>query len=135
MKGCIFVSFRYLDTDTISKSWLKMYLRTRYRSKLGWFFWFGLIHVTICSNLAFYDCKFATCHMRGHYVKTSKLHFLAHALAFELRAGRPLRGPLQRGPPPGVGHRSLASQLDLGALVGHLLVECPVDRDLFLGMT
>ena len=52
MKGCIFVSFRYLDTDTITKSWLKMYLRTRYRSKLGWFFWFGPIHVTIRRNLA-----------------------------------------------------------------------------------
>ena len=52
MKGCIFVSFRYLDTDTITKSWLKMYLRSRYRSKLGWFFWFGPIHVTIRRNLA-----------------------------------------------------------------------------------
>ena len=52
MKGCIFVSFRYLDTDNITKSWLKMYLRTRYRSKLGWFFWFGPIHVTIHRNLA-----------------------------------------------------------------------------------
>ena len=49
MKGCIFVSFRYLDTDTITKSWLKMYLRTRY--KLGCFFWFGPIHMTICATL------------------------------------------------------------------------------------
>ena len=54
MKGCIFVSFTYLDTDTITKSWLKMYLRTRYRSKLGWFFWFGPIHVTIGRSL---DCR------------------------------------------------------------------------------
>ena len=52
MKGCIFVSFRYLDTDTITKSWLKMYLRTRYRSKLAWFSWFGTIHVTMRRNLA-----------------------------------------------------------------------------------
>ena len=29
-----------------------MYLRYRYRSRLGWFFWFGPIHVTICRNLA-----------------------------------------------------------------------------------
>ena len=28
-----------------------MYLRTRYRSTLGCFFWFGLIHVTIRRNL------------------------------------------------------------------------------------
>ena len=28
-----------------------MYLRTRYRSKLGWFFWFGPIHVTRRRNL------------------------------------------------------------------------------------
>ena len=27
-------------------------LRTRYRSKFGWFFWFGPIHVTIRRNLA-----------------------------------------------------------------------------------
>ena len=52
MKGCIFVSFTYLDTDTITKSWLKMYLRTRYRYKLGWFFLFGPIQVTIRRNLA-----------------------------------------------------------------------------------
>ena len=31
--------------------WEILYLRTRYRSKLGWFFWFGPIHVTICRNL------------------------------------------------------------------------------------
>ena len=31
--------------------WQILYLRTRYRSKLGWLFWFGLIHVTICCNL------------------------------------------------------------------------------------
>ena len=29
-----------------------MYLRYRYRSKLGWFFWFGPIHVTVRRNLA-----------------------------------------------------------------------------------
>ena len=29
-------------------------LRTRYRSKLGWFFSFGLIHVMICRNLVRY---------------------------------------------------------------------------------
>ena len=29
-----------------------VYLRTRYRSKLGWFFWFGPIHGTIRRNLA-----------------------------------------------------------------------------------
>ena len=29
-----------------------LYLPTRCRSKLGWFFWFGPIHVTICRNLA-----------------------------------------------------------------------------------
>ena len=29
-----------------------MYLRYRYRSRLGWFFWFGPIHVTIRRNLA-----------------------------------------------------------------------------------
>ena len=51
MKGCIFVSFRYLDTDNITKSWLKMYLRTKYRYKLGWFFLIGLIQVTICATL------------------------------------------------------------------------------------
>ena len=51
MKGCIFVSFRYFDTDNVTNSWLKMYLQTRYRSKLGWFFWFGPIHVTIRRNL------------------------------------------------------------------------------------
>ena len=28
-----------------------MYLGYRYRSKLGWFFWFGPIHVTIRRNL------------------------------------------------------------------------------------
>ena len=32
--------------------WQILDLRTRYRSKLGWFFWFGLIHVTIRRNLA-----------------------------------------------------------------------------------
>ena len=32
--------------------WQILYLRTRYRSKLGWFFWFGPIHVTIRCNLA-----------------------------------------------------------------------------------
>ena len=31
--------------------WHILYLRTRNRSKLGWFFWFGLIHVTIRRNL------------------------------------------------------------------------------------
>ena len=31
--------------------WQILYLRTRYRSKLGWFFWFGPIHVTIHRNL------------------------------------------------------------------------------------
>ena len=51
MKGCIFVSFRFLDTDNITTSWLKMYLRTRYRSKLGCIFWFGPIHATIHRNL------------------------------------------------------------------------------------
>ena len=28
-----------------------MYLQTRYRSKLGWFFWFGPIHLTVRRNL------------------------------------------------------------------------------------
>ena len=32
--------------------WQIVYLQTRYRSKLGWFFWFGLIHVRIHRNLA-----------------------------------------------------------------------------------
>ena len=32
--------------------WQILYLQTRYRSKLGWFFWFGPIHVTIRRNLA-----------------------------------------------------------------------------------
>ena len=32
--------------------WQILYLRTGYRSKLGWFFWFGTIHVTIRRNLA-----------------------------------------------------------------------------------
>ena len=31
--------------------WQIMYLRTRYRSELGWFFWFGPIDVTIRRNL------------------------------------------------------------------------------------
>ena len=60
MKGVSSVSFRYLDTDTINKSWLKMYLRYRYRSKLGWIFWFGPIHVTIRRNLACYERKKVT---------------------------------------------------------------------------
>ena len=57
MKGVSSGSFRYLDTDTINKSRLKMYLRYRYRSKLGCFFWFGPIHVTIRRNLdgIYYD--------------------------------------------------------------------------------
>ena len=33
------------------RKWQILYLRTRYRSKLGWFFWFGPIHVTIHHNL------------------------------------------------------------------------------------
>ena len=49
MKGCIF--YRYLDTDTINTSLLKMYLVYSHRSKLGWFFWFDSIHVTICCKL------------------------------------------------------------------------------------
>ena len=32
--------------------WQMLYLRTRYRTKLGWFFWFGPIHLTIRRNLA-----------------------------------------------------------------------------------
>ena len=31
--------------------WQILYLRTRHRSKLGCFFWFGPIHVTIRRNL------------------------------------------------------------------------------------
>ena len=31
--------------------WQILYLRTRYRSKLGWFFWLGPIHMTIRRNL------------------------------------------------------------------------------------
>ena len=31
--------------------WQIVYLRTRYRSKLGWFFWFSPIHVTIRRSL------------------------------------------------------------------------------------
>ena len=34
------------------EKWQILYLRTRYRSKLGWFFWFGSIHVTMRRNLA-----------------------------------------------------------------------------------
>ena len=41
--------------------WQMLYLRTRYRSKLGWFFKFGQIHVTIRHNLAFcVHCKSLT---------------------------------------------------------------------------
>ena len=59
MKGVSSGSFRYLDTDTINKSWLKMYFRYRYRYKLAWFFWFGPIHVTIRRNLADEDSSLA----------------------------------------------------------------------------
>ena len=31
--------------------WQILYLRTRYRFKSGWFFWFGPIRMTICRNL------------------------------------------------------------------------------------
>ena len=30
-----------------------LYLRTRYRSRLGWFFWFGPIYMTIRRNLGY----------------------------------------------------------------------------------
>ena len=33
------------------EKWQILYLQTRYRSKLGWFFWFGPIYVTIRRNL------------------------------------------------------------------------------------
>ena len=71
MKGCIFVSFRYLDTDTITKSWLKMYLRTRYRSKLGWFFWFGPIHVTIRRNLEWNRMKYIKRNINDYNFRSS----------------------------------------------------------------
>ena len=37
--------------DTTMRKWQILYLRTRYRSKLGWFFWFGPIHVMMRRNL------------------------------------------------------------------------------------
>ena len=68
MKGVSSVSFGYLDTDTINKSWLKMYLRYRYRSKLGWIFWFGPIHVAIRRNLDFW--YFAVSHLHIGFLVT-----------------------------------------------------------------
>ena len=41
--------------------WQILYLRTRYRSKLGWFFWFGPIHVTIRRNLDYLRYRMFFC--------------------------------------------------------------------------
>ena len=59
-----------------------LYLRTRYRSKLGWFFWFSPIHVMIRGNLArffppnvitVFQNDLATSQFLNHIVVTSTI--------------------------------------------------------------